>query len=88
MVQPDLVQVPLTVRTSTFTLTKATPNEMDLTTVHHFDQSELHTKAIYKMEGDRLTYCVAAPGQPRPTEFTTRPGDGNTLVVLRRFAFQ
>jgi uncharacterized protein (TIGR03067 family) len=86
MVAPDLVQVPLTVRTSTFTLTSATPRQMDLTTVQHFDQSELHTKAIYKVESDRLTYCVGAPGQSRPTEFATKSGDGNTLVVLRRIS--
>jgi hypothetical protein len=31
-----------------------------------------------------LTYCVAAPDYPWPTEFTTRPHDGCTLVTLKR----
>jgi hypothetical protein len=44
----------------------------------------LQTKAIYEIHGDRLTYCVAAPGQPRPTRYTTKQGDGHTLVSLRR----
>jgi hypothetical protein len=44
----------------------------------------LHTKAIYLLAGDTLTYCVAAPGQPRPTAFATSPGDGRTHVVLQR----
>ena len=43
----------------------------------------LHTKAIYKIEGHHMTYCVAAPGQPRPTEFMTKKGDGCTLVSLQ-----
>jgi uncharacterized protein (TIGR03067 family) len=30
--------------------------------------------AIYSLEGDRLVFCAAYPGQERPTEFTTRPG--------------
>jgi uncharacterized protein (TIGR03067 family) len=30
--------------------------------------------AIYIIEGDRLTFCAADDGEPRPTEFTTRPG--------------
>jgi len=32
--------------------------------------------------GHRMTYCVAAPGRPRPTEFLTKKGDGCTLVSL------
>ena len=30
--------------------------------------------AIYSLEGDRFTFCAAYPGQERPTEFRTRPG--------------
>ena len=46
----------------------------------------LHTKAIYKIEGEYLTYCVAAPGRPRPTEFVTKKGDECTLVSLQHEA--
>src|SRR6266478_315534 len=42
----------------------------------------LHTKAIYEIVGHRMTYCVAAPGRPRPTEFLTKKGDGCTSVSL------
>ena len=38
--------------------------------------------AIYYLEADRLTFCAAYPGQKRPTEFTTRPGQ--VLRVSRR----
>ena len=30
--------------------------------------------AIYSLEGDRLVFCAAYPGQERPTEFRTRLG--------------
>jgi uncharacterized protein (TIGR03067 family) len=36
---------------------------------------------IWVLEGNRLTTCFAAPGQPRPTEFASVPGDGRTLAV-------
>ena len=44
----------------------------------------LHTEAIYDIDGSRMTYCVAPPGQPRPTELVTKKGDGYTLVSLQR----
>ena len=45
----------------------------------------LHTKAIYAIEGDRMTYCVAPPGKLRPSGFVTKKGDGYTLVSLKRW---
>jgi uncharacterized protein (TIGR03067 family) len=30
--------------------------------------------AIYSLEGDRLTFCAADDGQPRPTAFKAGPG--------------
>jgi uncharacterized protein (TIGR03067 family) len=36
--------------------------------------------AIYYFEGDRLVFCAAASGQPRPTAFKTKQGE-----VLRVF---
>ena len=38
--------------------------------------------AIYSLEGDRLVFCAAGPGQERPTEFRTRPG--HVLRVAQR----
>ncbi len=38
--------------------------------------------AIYALEGDRLVFCAAYPGDARPTEFKTRPGQ--VLRVSRR----
>jgi uncharacterized protein (TIGR03067 family) len=36
---------------------------------------------IWALEGERLTTCFGAPGQPRPGDFETAPGDGRTLAV-------
>jgi len=39
---------------------------------------------IVKVEGDRVRYCWAQSGQPRPTAFAAGPGSGLTLFVLQR----
>lgn len=89
MVNTDLVEVRsfesiAPARTSTFKVVASAPMRLDLTTINHADQKVLVTKAIYQLKGNVLIYCVGAPGQRRPTSFTTVAGDGNTLVVLKR----
>jgi hypothetical protein len=39
---------------------------------------------IYKLEDDRLTICMAAPGKPRPTAFKAEKGSGYTLRTFTR----
>ncbi|MBI1790850.1 MAG: TIGR03067 domain-containing protein [Acidobacteria bacterium] len=39
---------------------------------------------IYKIEDDVLTICRAAPGKARPSEFSSQPGSGHTLMTYRR----
>ena len=34
---------------------------------------------ILKWLGDDACFCMAAPGEPRPTDFTSPPGSGRTL---------
>ncbi|MCI0681000.1 MAG: hypothetical protein L0Y71_02755 [Gemmataceae bacterium] len=74
------------IKLSTFTISLATPRHVDLTTVFENKDEPIHTRAIFEIVGDKLRYCVAPPGRPRPTEFATYPGDGLTLVVLKRAA--
>ena len=42
-------------------------------------------KGIFKLNGDRLEYCMALPGRPRPRDFTTPQGSAHTRVVLEVF---
>jgi uncharacterized protein (TIGR03067 family) len=39
---------------------------------------------IYKIEDDLLTICRVAPGRARPTEFSSAPGSGRTLMTYKR----
>jgi len=39
---------------------------------------------IYEVNGDMFRSCFGKPGAERPTDFTSRPGDGRTLSVWRR----
>src|SRR5262249_36022794 len=40
--------------------------------------------AIYEIEDDRHRICFAAPGQRRPTEFSSTSGSGRLLQVWKR----
>lgn len=39
---------------------------------------------IYELDGDTIRFCFASPGKDRPTEFSAKPGAGNTLSVWKR----
>jgi uncharacterized protein (TIGR03067 family) len=39
---------------------------------------------IYEVDGDTFKACFSAPGDPRPTDFTTKPGDRRTSSTWKR----
>jgi uncharacterized protein (TIGR03067 family) len=39
---------------------------------------------IYKLDGDKIHFCFAAPGNDRPTDFTAKEGSQHTLSVWKR----
>ena len=38
----------------------------------------------FEFAGDELRVCMAAPGDPRPEEFLSAPGDGRAFTVWKR----
>jgi uncharacterized protein (TIGR03067 family) len=39
---------------------------------------------IYELTDDAYKVCFAPPGQDRPTEFASKAGSGNRLIVMKR----
>jgi uncharacterized protein (TIGR03067 family) len=39
---------------------------------------------IVTLSGKTLSICMAAPGKPRPTDFSSKPGDGRSSTTWRR----
>jgi uncharacterized protein (TIGR03067 family) len=71
---------PQTIIKATYTVDRSpTPMTMDYV---YADGKRQH--GLWALEGDLLTTCFGAPGQPRPTEFASIKGDGRTFTVWRR----
>jgi len=49
-----------------------------------FDDKQIPTLAIYKLEGNKLTVCASPSGKDRPEEFVSKPGTGQELIVYER----
>jgi uncharacterized protein (TIGR03067 family) len=59
----------------------AAPKTMDI----RLDGERTWLHAIYQLYGDKLTICwKSADEKQPPTEFTFRPGSGQTVVTLKR----
>jgi uncharacterized protein (TIGR03067 family) len=60
---------------------KLAPKHVDYTVGNLQAQAYL---GIYELNGDTFRDCMATPGRPRPTDFTTPPGSGRIMMVYRR----
>jgi uncharacterized protein (TIGR03067 family) len=70
-----------TVATGNFKIDAAkTPKEIDV-----MDAAGKKTfVGIYEVEGDRYKFCIVPAGKTRPTEFTSKEGSGNIMIVNKR----
>jgi uncharacterized protein (TIGR03067 family) len=39
---------------------------------------------IYELDGDPYRYCLSPAGKPRPKEFTSKAGSGDSLGMMKR----
>jgi uncharacterized protein (TIGR03067 family) len=60
-----------------------TPKTIDYQMTQGFSKGKKQL-GIYEVEGNRLKSCFGAPDAERPTDFTTKPGDGRTASVWKR----
>ena len=60
-----------------------TPKHIDMKIAKGPDSGKL-ALGIYRLDGDSLRICWAAPGQPRPTAFTTMNEMGVACLSLHR----
>ncbi len=59
------------------------PKAIDYTMTEGPTKGKTHL-GIYELDGDTVTFCFAAPGKERPTEFTAKEGSQRTLSVWKR----
>jgi uncharacterized protein (TIGR03067 family) len=57
------------------------PGHIDMTPTEGRQKDEVF-KGIFLFEGNRLTICLASPGNDRPTEASSKDGSGQMLLVL------
>ena len=58
----------------------SSPHTIDYYHTHGSSSGQVQA-GIYKLEGKTATFCFAAPGQSRPNDFVSSPGDGRTFSV-------
>jgi uncharacterized protein (TIGR03067 family) len=52
------------------------------------DLKGMSSLGIYKIEDDLLTICRSAPGKARPSDYSSTPGSGQTLMAYERMKDQ
>ena len=58
------------------------PNTVDYINLEGAQKGKAQA-GIFELGGGMLTVCMAAPGKPRPQDFTTTSGDGRSLTTWR-----
>jgi uncharacterized protein (TIGR03067 family) len=59
------------------------PKEIDIMDASG-NKNEQTKLGIYEVDGDTYKYCLAPAGKPRPKEFVSKEGSGDSLGVMKR----
>lgn len=59
------------------------PKEIDLLIAEGENKGKT-ARGIYELGADKFRVCYAPPGKDRPTDFSSKPGSGNTLTSFKR----
>jgi uncharacterized protein (TIGR03067 family) len=59
------------------------PKTIDYLMIDGFTKGKTQL-GIYEVNGEIFKACFAKPGEARPTEFTSKSGDGRTLSIWKR----
>lgn len=67
---------------ASFTLSRLKNGEIDYLNLEGASQGKSQA-GIFDLSGDKLRICMAAPGKPRPTDFSSKAGDGCSYTTWR-----
>jgi uncharacterized protein (TIGR03067 family) len=82
--QTSIIAGPQTILKVEFTFDPSTsPASIEYLNLHGPAKGKRQA-GIYRIDGDVLTVCTAAPGAARPGEFTSLAGEGRSLTVWKR----
>ena len=74
---------PQTMLKATFTLDQSkNPAAIDYINLEGSNKGKRQA-GIFELTGDTLKVCIAAPGRPRPADFTSKPSDGRSYTQWR-----
>ena len=62
---------------------KAKPATIDLEITKGDDKGK-RVAAIWKLDGDKLSFCVPEPGKARPKAFEGKEGTGHTVLIFEK----
>ena len=73
---------PQTMLKARFTLGTSQSDAIDYVNLHGNNKGKSQ-QGIFELKGNELKICIASPGKSRPTNFSSKPGDGRNYTVWR-----
>jgi uncharacterized protein (TIGR03067 family) len=73
---------PQTMLKATFTLGISQADAIDYVNLHGSNKGKPQ-QGIFELKGSELKICISPPGKSRPTDFSSKPGDGRNYTAWR-----